>query len=97
MAILIAEHGYKASSFQPAEGGESIYAPVRMERRFVRGHFLEPGPLKGTMLLWQRSDYYSQDWDAAFPNEVLDDIIFWSNWEPTAEDLADPNHRGATE
>ena len=88
VVILIAEHGYKPSDFARSDGEEAISAPTRMERRFVRNGFLEPGPLKGTWLLWQKTSYEYDEWDADLPSVMLDEIIFWSKWQPTAEDLA---------
>jgi hypothetical protein len=89
MAVLIAEHGYKPSDFQPADGGESIYAPCGLEKRFDRNGFLEPGPLPGTPLLWRKVSYEYDDWDAFLPSEELRDIIHWANFRPSKEEIAE--------
>ncbi len=87
MEALIARHGYARDSFVASDGGESIYAPPGMERRFDRNGFLDPGPLKGTMLLWQKTSYEYDEWDAALPSEVLREVEFWEVYQPTDEDL----------
>jgi hypothetical protein len=77
--VLIAEHGYKPADFERAKGEESVDAPPAMERRFVTGFgFLDPGPLKGTWLLWEKCDYYSNDWDCKLPLEHLREIELWA-------------------
>jgi hypothetical protein len=89
MRILIEKHGYRAKDFQPADGGEALYAPPGMERRFVthyemtKTRFLKHGPLKGTPLLWTE-DYWGEG-DCALPSEVLREIEFWGS--QTVEDL----------
>ena len=88
-SILIEKHGYDPKDFHPADGDECIYAPTNMERRYKRGgdgyFWLEPGPLKGTMLLWERVSVEYDEWDCKFPNEVLSDIELWENL--TEEDV----------
>lgn len=88
MAILIEQHGYGADSFKPADREEAVYAPAAMERRFVRHGFLNPGPLKGTPLLWTKDSYEYDEWSANLPCEVLNEIEFWQNFEPSEKDLA---------
>lgn len=78
MRILIEKHNYDLGDFHPSDGNESIYAPKGMERRFVWHGFLEPGPLKGTPLLWERTSYEYNEWDCALPSAVLADIEFWN-------------------
>lgn len=80
-ATLIAEHGYREDAFSPASGEETIDAPSRMERRFVCRGFLDPGPLKGTPLLWSRTSYECDDWDCFLPTELLAQIKAWENFD----------------
>lgn len=80
-AFLIAKHDYREEAFSPANGEESVYAPTRMERRFVRHGFLDPGPLKGTPLLWERTSYECDDWDCSLPSEILAHIQSWENFD----------------
>lgn len=87
VATLIEKHGYKPEDFTPADGSESIYAPPGMERQYVHGSFLDR-VLPGTPLLWQKTSYEYDEWDAYLPSEFLKDLDFWSKFEPTAEDLA---------
>lgn len=75
--VLVEKHGYSLRQFKPSDGEESIDAPVGMERRFVRGNWLEPGPLKGTPLLWEKTSYEYDEWDAELPTEVLAKIEHW--------------------
>lgn len=77
--ILIAQHGYAAASFHPSDGQEAMDAPLAMERQFVRNGFLEPGPLKGTPLLWERTSYECEEWESRLPSEVLSDLEFWAS------------------
>lgn len=93
--ILIAKHRYKPEDFTPADGDESIYAPPGMEKQFVRHGFIELGPLKGTPLLWVKTSYEYDEWDATLPSEMLRDIEFWATWEPTPEDIAEWNDHAA--
>ena len=79
MAVLIEKHGYRPDQFLPADGWEAIDAPKSMEGRFVRRGFLEPGPLKGTPLLWCQVSYECDEWDADLPTRVLADIEFWES------------------
>lgn len=76
---LIREHGYRGENFVRSEGNEAIYAPPTMERRFVQSGFLEPGPLRGTWLLFERTSYEYDEWDYFFPSEVLSEITRWEN------------------
>jgi hypothetical protein len=91
MEILIREHGYKPKDFAPSNGHESVYAPGGMEKQRTRRRwdvegFLNPGPLKGTPLLWERTSYEYDEWDAKLPTEVLAKIEMWASITP--EDLA---------
>lgn len=88
---LIAKHRYRPEDFLPADGSESVYAPPGMEKRFVRNGFLDNGPLKGTPLLWVKTSYEYDEWDAILPCEMLREIKFWENWEPSPEELAEWN------
>lgn len=92
MEILIREHGYRADQFAPSDGQESVDAPTNMEkrrrrRRFDVPGFLNPGPLKGTPLLWQRTSHEYDEWDAKLPTEVLAEIEMWASIAP--EDFAE--------
>lgn len=91
MEVLIANHGYRPDQFQRSDGQESIYTPAGMDKQFDERGFLEPGPLKGTPLLWEQVSYEYDEWDAKLPTEVLSDIIFWSNFKPSAADVASWN------
>lgn len=76
--ILIAEHRYRPGDFVRADGEESIDAPRNMPARQVRPHgWLEPGPLKGTWLLWQQASVEYDEWDLKLPTDVLADINVW--------------------
>ena len=75
MEILIRDHGYKPAAFRLATGDESIDAPTAMEAQFQRHGFLEPGPLPGTPLLWVRTSYECEEWDARLPCQRLEDIV----------------------
>ncbi len=79
MSVLIAKHGYHAERFHAADGDETIDAPCRMEKRFVRHGFISPGVLKGTMLLWERTSYEYDEWDCTLPTEVLAEIEHWDS------------------
>lgn len=83
METLIAKHGYSRASFSRATGDETVDAPCGMERRYVRNDFLEPGPLNGTMLLWE--SYVAGDGDWNLPIVVLQEIEVWE--EITPEDV----------
>lgn len=76
---LIREHGYRPENFVRSKGDETIDAPPAMERSFVQRGFLEPGPLRGTWLLFQRTSYEYDEWDYSLPNEVLGEITHWEN------------------
>lgn len=89
MEVLIRDHCYHPDDFTLSDGDDSLDAPRGMERRFVRNGFLEPGPLKGTPIVWDKVDYFSNDMDCALPSEVLRDLEFWATFEPSAEDLAE--------
>lgn len=89
MAILIAEHGYRPSDFLPADGEEAVYAPCGMEKRYERHGFLEPGPLPGTPILWKKASYEYDEWDAYLPSEELRDIIHWSHYRPSKDEIAE--------
>jgi hypothetical protein len=91
METLIRDHRYDPGDFKPADGSETIYAPPGMERQYVDHHWLRDGPLKGTPLLWVRTSYEYDEWDARLPFEVLCDVEFWSTFEPTAAELAELN------
>ncbi len=95
MALLIAKHGFKLSDFKMAEGNESIDAPRGMKGRGVRpciveghdiGGWLEPGPLKGTPLLWQGGGE-SNEWDVVLPIYMAEQCEFFANATP--EELAE--------
>ena len=77
--VLIEKHGYQPSDFKPSYGQETIDAPSKMERRFVDGNWLNPGPLKGTPLLWEKVSYEYDEWEAKLPVDVLADIEHWAN------------------
>lgn len=72
--VLVREHGYRLDQFQPADGSEALYAPLGLESRYVRRNFIDPGPLKGTMLYWYRCSYEYDEWDCKLASEVLEDI-----------------------
>lgn len=80
MQTLIAEHGYRADQFSPSDGEESIDAPSGMERRFVWRGWLRPGPLRGTMLLWRKTSYETDEWEPILPTQMLADIQLWSDF-----------------
>ncbi len=80
METLIQKHGYARGSFMQAVGDETLDAPCEMERRYVRNDFLEPGPLKGTWLLWE--SYHSGDGDWCLPISLLRDIEAWERLTP---------------
>lgn len=93
MRRLIAEHGFRADQFLPADGGEAVVAPARMERRFVCREFLEPGPLPGTMLLWRRTSYETDEWELMLPTEMLEDIELaaGADWSAIAAEAFAPH------
>lgn len=80
--VLIERHGYGPGDFAPASGEEVVDAPHGMERRYVRRGILDPGPLKGTPLLWERCSYESDDADAHLPIATLHTIDFWASQHP---------------
>lgn len=80
MAILVAKYGYSPDQFSPSDGHDAIDAPSRMERRFVDGNWLNPGPLKGTPLFWRKVSCEYDEWDAKLPTDELSDLEHWSNF-----------------
>lgn len=106
MEVLIAEHGYRRADFASADGSESLYAPLDLDEVHVRfrewsedrtylihGGFITPGVLPGTPLLWERTSYEYDEWDARLPSAVLRDIIEarHTNWaKMMAEFYSDP-------
>jgi hypothetical protein len=89
MEILIAEHGYSLRDFSPSDGQEAVSAPHAMEKRSVWAAWLQPGPLKGTPMLWRRTSYECDEWDCDLPSEFLRDLIFWTHWRPSRAELAE--------
>ncbi|MBN8960559.1 MAG: hypothetical protein J0H71_05460 [Rhizobiales bacterium] len=79
MAILIDQYGYNEKDFQPSNGEETIDAPLRMERRFVRDGWLEPGLLKGTPLHWPIYDHPYDDGGPKLPSDILAELRMWEN------------------
>jgi hypothetical protein len=86
VAILIAQHGYKATNFTSSDGTETVYAPARMERGREHPDYLMP--LAGTPLLWVRVSYECDDWEPKLPSEFLAEIEFWEKNPPTEADWA---------
>lgn len=80
-AELIATGQFNASDFDSADGEETIDAPRGMETRFIRNGFLEPGPLKGTPLMWFRTSYEYDEGDYKLPTAILADIKLWENFD----------------
>ncbi len=80
-AVLIARHGYSEAAFSAARGDESIYAPSAMERRHVSNGFLDPGPLKGTPVLWERVSVEYDEWDCFLATERLEQIEAYENFD----------------
>lgn len=78
LAALIEKHGYSAETFIPAQGEESIDAPAGMKGRGVSAGWLNPGPLKGTPLIWRRVTYEYDEWDCFLPSLELAEIEFWA-------------------
>ena len=88
VSALIAEHGFRADQFKPSDGEEAVSTPFGMERQFDRNGFLDPGPLKGTPLLWQRTSYEYDEWDAYLPSQVLNDLKFWADFDYETHEVA---------
>lgn len=77
--VLVSKHGYPRDSFTPADGRETLNAPADLEPRFVRGDWIEPGVLKGTLVHWARCSYEYDEWDCKLPTDILDEIEFWES------------------
>lgn len=93
MQVLIREHGYRLDQFAPSNGEETIDLPHGFDKRDRAayrtefGGWLEPGPLKGTPLLWEHHHTEDADeWDCKLPSEVLQDLIGWSFFVYRPED-----------
>lgn len=76
--VLVAEHGYSLDKFTPADGEESLYAPVDLDEKFVRHGFIEPGVLVGTPVYWARCSYEYDEWDCDLASEILREIEHWA-------------------
>lgn len=79
MRELIAKHGYGLHDFGRAHGDEAIDAPADLDARFSQNGFIEPGPLKGTALLFRRTSYEYDEWDYELPSGCLAEIELWSS------------------
>lgn len=76
---LIRKHGFSRSDFHPSDGSEAMDAPNNLAKRHNRHGFIDPGPMNGTPLVWERTSYEYDEWDARFPSDVLADLEFdWS-------------------
>ena len=78
--ILVRDHGYSRDEFTPADGSEALNAPADLDPRFVRGDWIEPGVLKGTLVHWARCSYEYDEWDCKLPTDILDEIRYWENF-----------------
>lgn len=83
--VLVRDHGYPRDHFTPADGSETFDAPAGLDARFVRGNWIEPGVLKGTLVYWYRCSYEYDEWDCKLPSEMLDEINHWASM--TDEDM----------
>lgn len=96
---LIAEHGYRERDFVLADDDVTIYSPASglihedSDHPELRAYCT---PLPGTWLYWSFCPY-AGDGDAEAAIAVLSQIEFWSEWEPTPEDLAEWNVPAALE
>jgi hypothetical protein len=84
MPVLIAKHGYAPRNFTMANGRETLDAPTNMERNDRRGRFFVKGffsPLKGTPVIWERTSYEYDEWDAKGAVDVLDELEYWESPE----------------
>ena len=102
MTTLIEKHGYSTKTFIPAQGEESIDAPAGMKGRGVLTYldgsagWLNPGPLKGTPLIWRQVSYEYDEWDCFLPSLELAEIEFWAGMtDEEAAALCAPGLSGA--
>lgn len=85
-ALELSRRGYKTD---PSDGTETIYTPPKLDfkhcrqsrsRQADRGRrYLYAYPLPGTPMVWEKTSYEYDEWDAKTAHEVLSDIVHWES------------------
>ncbi|QKV18732.1 hypothetical protein [Oricola thermophila] len=87
--VLVAEHGFRADEFVPADGDETVYAPpglIHEDSSHPRLKYYCT-PLPGTKLYWSYAPLTGEG-DCELPSEILSGIEFWSTFDPDEYQVA---------